>query len=941
MYSDTLSIAQRDPIGTQSWSGASRVHEPFLGPMPTLARVDPYEGRNVQFWTLPENYKGRNLYLKDTIRDLMFTEEDSFMFKYISPPYPTNEINIMWTEFEAKAHLLDITPPTTRSHQIAQSRTIRRAQLFRWGIEAEFESDFLKTAFGRVSFLAALRQIANSVKETFHQQAIRALTLCHRQQNQFLKETSQPSLNEFERFLRTDKERFGMVNKTKNALEKLDLLINKEMQMYGGVADAYLIPEEIAIHTTIVPPEKTDYYLAGDMGPNRVNAVPTGRLSFAGNTQGTLERAEPMHMVRNVPAYVVKNRAIQGASETDVQNLTRVRQIGEYVTMIDDCPDYREYKTEHRSILMFDHDINDMKKISLKTVIEKLEIWDGDAGTVKGPNLRRRHTAEYREDQDEDFLTVVLDAGNNRQRGAVACIGDIDPVFLPTDKVLDGGATICSTILKTFTKFEDVFQVNENVTTFKQNIKLKEIVNTIVPGIGDAALNQVIGEVFNLRPVFGPEAETFSYATTITPIESRIGAAFIELLEGQVPATKRGEIKEITSNDRLSVMEKATGIRDKMIEYVGLGIAGTTKLKTKEHVEQWFDTRVKQYETQVQEAKKQSIEPTKTLVGKEIFFVPKGTNLSGTRYKAVENIGMMTGGRSAGLNNDINSNTRISRRLENIAASSADWCVKLGAAIYLLIPMTKSSMLGLCDHNIMVPMNFLLFRPHMQFATRAIIKCKQNGGSMYTFMGNEDFQIAHEAGRKMAMMHFTLYFRCVVHDARNVYVQPDVYIQEREGGCGTRFWTVNEYSNNYNPENLIASLFAICVPIAETNFPNPLSATGRWESEYSQGIQNLRNLQPRLHYSTAKRFAGENMYKWDKDARTGLNVPHLMRGRTHRNLIMYQGHQQNYNIKRGDHSRITPNKGHLSKNIYAGCADIFNGALDVLEEQDYATKNSN
>lgn len=941
MYSDTLSIAQRDPIGTQSWSGASRVHEPFLGPMPTLARVDPYEGRNVQFWTLPENYKGRNLYLKDTIRDLMFTEEDSFMFKYISPPYPTNEINVMWTEFEAKAHLLDITPPTTRSHQIAQSRTIRRAQLFRWGIEAEFESDFLKTAFGRVSFLAALRQIANSVKETFHQQAIRALTLCHRQQNQFLKETSQPSLNEFERFLRTDKERFGMVNKTKNALEKLDLLINKEMQMYGGVADAYLIPEEIAIHTTIVPPEKTDYYLAGDMGPNRVNAVPAGRLSFAGNTQGTLERAEPMHMVRNVPAYVVKNRAIQGASETDVQNLTRVRQIGEYTTMIDDCPDYREYKTEHRSILMFDHDINDMKKISLKTVIEKLEIWDGDAGNVKGPALRRRHNDTYREDQDEDFLTVVLDAGTTRQRGAVVCIGDIDPVFLPTDKVLDGGITICNTILKNVA-FDNVFRVANGVTEFRDGVrdKLKKAFQTVIPEIEDALLNEIIAYVLDLRAVTVERDNVpTTRVTPVDPINSRIGAAFIELLEGQVPATKRGEIKEITTNDRLSVMEKATGIRDKMIEYVGLGIAGTTKLKTKEHVEQWFDTRVKQYEKQIQEAQSSRSAETQQLGG-EILFVPRGTNLSGTQYKAVENIGTMTGSRG-GLSKTLSSAGRLTARLGGIAASSADWCVKLGAALYLLIPMTKQSMLGLCDLNIMVPMNFLLFRPHMQFATRAIIKCKQNGGSMYTFMGNEDFQIAHEAGRKMAMMHFTLYFRCVVHDARNVYVQPDVYIQEREGGCGTRFWTVNEYSNNYNPENLIASLFAICVPIAETNFPNPLSATGRWESEYSQGIQNLRNLQPRLHYSTAKRFAGENMYKWDKDARTGLNVPHLMRGRTHRNLIMYQGHQQNYNIKRGDHSRITPNKGHLSKNIYAGCADIFNGALDVLEEQDYATKNSN
>lgn len=891
MHSDTLSIAQRDPIGTQTWSGASRVHEPFLGPMPTLARVDPYEGRNVQFWTLPENYKGRNLYLKDTIRDLMFTEEDSFMFKYISPPYPTNEINIMWTEFEAKAHLLDITPPTTRSHQIAQSRSIRRAQLFRWGIEAEFESDFLKTAFGRVSFLAALRQIANSVKETFHQQAIRALTLCHRQQNQFLKETSQPSLNEFERFLRTDKERFGMVNKTKNALEKLDLLINKEMQMYGGVADAYLIPEEIAIHTTIVPPEKTDYYIAGEMGPNRVNAVPTGRLSFAGNTQGTLERAEPMHMVRNVPAYVVKNRAIQGASETDVQNLTRVRQIGEYVTMIDDCPDYPEYKTEHRSILMFDHEINDMKKISLKMAIENLGIWGADG--VNGPTLKRRHTDTYRADQDEDFLTTILaDVGGVRQRGPVKLIGDIDPVFLPLDKVLDGGLTLKNSIFK-----------DGDRKTLNDNIK------KIIPTVG--IITKIYG-LLSANPQQADQLDNKELASTgAAEIKANIGGAFIQLLEGQVPVSKRAEIKEIVNDEKLSVMEKATSIRDKMVEYVNAGIAGTTKLKTKDHVEQWFETRVKQYETQIQEAQKQ----------------------------AVEKIGMMSGTRGA-IDTGLDSLERIKARIAEVKGSSADEALKVGAVLYLLIPMTKKSMLSLCDHNIMVPMNILIFRPHMQFATRAIIKCKQNGGSMYTFMGNEDFQIAHEAGRKMAMMHFTLYFRCVVHDARNVYVQPDVYIQEREGGCGTRFWTVEHYKQ-YNPENLAGSLFAICVPIAETNFPSPMSATGVWESEYTQGVQNLRNLQPHLHYSTAKRFAGEGMYGWEKDARLGLNVPHLARGRIHRNLIMYQGHQQNYNIKRGDHSRITPNKGHLSKNIYAGCADIFNGALDVLEEQDYATKNSN
>ena len=385
-----------------------------------------------------------------------------------------------------------------------------------------------------------------------------------------------------------------------------------------------------------------------------------------------------------------------------------------------------------------------------------------------------------------------------------------------------------------------------------------------------------------------------------TPSTAHIGEKFLELLEGQVPISKRTEIKEITTNKDLSVLQKAEAIRDKMAEYVESGVAGTTKFKTKANVEQWFETRLAQYNTQINEMQRIGAMETQTFAEPPNNMVTRIAN-----YPGIDNL------------------------------------LRTFAVLYSKIEITRDNLLALCRRNVMVPMNFLIFRPHMQFATRAIIKCKQNGGSMYTFMGNEDFQIAHEAGRKMAMMHFTLYFRCVVHDARNVYVQPDVYIQEREGGCGTRFWTVDDYNRHYNPENLIASLFAIAIPYRERNFPNPMSATGVWETEYNQGIQNLRNQKHFLHYSTAQFYAGESMYKWNKDARTGLSVPHLMRGRTHRNLIMYQGHQQNYNIKRGDHSRITPNKGHLSKNIYAGCADIFNGALDVLEEQDYATKNSN
>ena len=35
--------------------------------MPQLARVDVYEDRNADKWNMPENYKGQNKFLQDTL----------------------------------------------------------------------------------------------------------------------------------------------------------------------------------------------------------------------------------------------------------------------------------------------------------------------------------------------------------------------------------------------------------------------------------------------------------------------------------------------------------------------------------------------------------------------------------------------------------------------------------------------------------------------------------------------------------------------------------------------------------------------------------------------------------------------------------------------------------------------------------------------------------
>jgi len=140
----SLPISQLDPIGSGVYTGVGDLYSAYLGPLPQLQRVDSYQKRNVQTWDMPENYKGQNLYLRDTVEDLMFTANQTYLTTRILPYFATDQVNLQWEEFEANAHLLDLTPYQTTSHAVTSKRQVRRAQLVRRGISAEFENDFLR-----------------------------------------------------------------------------------------------------------------------------------------------------------------------------------------------------------------------------------------------------------------------------------------------------------------------------------------------------------------------------------------------------------------------------------------------------------------------------------------------------------------------------------------------------------------------------------------------------------------------------------------------------------------------------------------------------------------------------------------------------------------------------------------------------------------------------
>ena len=132
---------------------------------PKNAETNALEKRHVTTWNMPDAYEGRNLFIKDTIEDWLWTADQTYYTEVILPWQVTDDIHLEWTTWEANAHILGYTPHQTASREITQRRTVRRASLVRKGLSLSFEHDFVKTALGRTSYLIGLGQIARSVQE--------------------------------------------------------------------------------------------------------------------------------------------------------------------------------------------------------------------------------------------------------------------------------------------------------------------------------------------------------------------------------------------------------------------------------------------------------------------------------------------------------------------------------------------------------------------------------------------------------------------------------------------------------------------------------------------------------------------------------------------------------------------------------------------------------
>lgn len=129
--------------------------------------------------------------------------------------------------------------------------------------------------------------MARSVQETANVEVLRALLHCHRYQQKYIRNYGIVTDGDLDTWLQRKADRFMIAQKTRNGLEVLNTMVDRDLEQYDGKANVWILGREVMDYCSVVPPEKTLYYLGGQEAVDRLNGRPqNGRA--AADTMGNI-----------------------------------------------------------------------------------------------------------------------------------------------------------------------------------------------------------------------------------------------------------------------------------------------------------------------------------------------------------------------------------------------------------------------------------------------------------------------------------------------------------------------------------------------------------------------------------------------------------------------------------------------------------------------------
>ena len=152
--SNDSGLGSQQRSDAQTWGAGQNGGSPwetYFGPSRGSIETNPYDKFGYTNFDLPEAYKGRNLFLRDTI-DGFILEENTWYTSICLPYVRTDEHHFAWNEWHFDTHLVGRVPEEGISRLIRSSKRSFKESTVRRGIAFQLEHGFVSLIFSRSPF---------------------------------------------------------------------------------------------------------------------------------------------------------------------------------------------------------------------------------------------------------------------------------------------------------------------------------------------------------------------------------------------------------------------------------------------------------------------------------------------------------------------------------------------------------------------------------------------------------------------------------------------------------------------------------------------------------------------------------------------------------------------------------------------------------------------
>lgn len=357
-------------LSTGHTTNADNPFEPFFGP------VSVQDGQNVragdtfahETYNLPDAYKGKSLFMED-IMDWLITRTDEWYTSRVMPWRMTDQLSVKWNVFRFNRTMADLEPHQGVPRYVTAESEERSDRLVRRGLAFIIEHGFWTTDRGRKHYLTNLEQITSAVHETAYYGVLHALLSGKNHWKEWNRQYGR-RVTRIDDLLRMDRNRWAICQKTPRGMFLLDAQLREMLAHQGVTADTWILPSKVGVYLNMVPSNVTSVEEAG----------PSKQISDNNSNTAAMQKLTTFR-----GSVVCETRPFDmDFSGEPVELLRREKMIGEYYTMLcQDQPSAQTYRTDHRSIYIFNMDVDRFEKIQIEDAIDNCFRW-GEDGVPSG-----------------------------------------------------------------------------------------------------------------------------------------------------------------------------------------------------------------------------------------------------------------------------------------------------------------------------------------------------------------------------------------------------------------------------------------------------------------------------------------------------------------------------------------------------------------------------